>query len=96
MSTLLTEDAIGQALAKLPSWQLEDGKLYREYRFGDFREAFDFMEQVARLADRQDHHPDWWNSYRTVRIWLTSHDAGGLTERDIRLATAIQAIEIAN
>ncbi len=92
MNTLLTEDAIQQALEKLAGWQLDDGKLYREYRFTDFREAFDFMEKVAGLADRQDHHPDWWNSYRTVRIWLTSHDAGGLTERDIQLANAIQAL----
>ncbi|HEY9035502.1 MAG TPA: 4a-hydroxytetrahydrobiopterin dehydratase [Pseudomonadales bacterium] len=89
----LTANALQQLMIELPGWQLDDGKLFREYQFMDFREAFDFMEKVARLADRHNHHPDWWNSYRTVRIWLTSHDSGGLTERDEQLAKAIQALD---
>ena len=92
MNDVLDDDAIQQALAGLPGWALDDGKLFREYRFTEFREAFAFMTRVAELADMQDHHPDWYNSYTTVRIWLISHDVGGITQRDVRLAEAINQL----
>ena len=76
-------------LAQLPDWRLESDKLYREFSFGSFIEAFGFMSQVALLAEKADHHPEWLNAYRTVRIWLTTHDADGISERDVMLARQI-------
>lgn len=73
-------------------WELVDGKLRRELTFGGFSEAWAFMSRVALLAEKHDHHPDWSNSWNKVVIELTSHDAGGLTERDQRLAEAINQL----
>ncbi|UWQ21628.1 4a-hydroxytetrahydrobiopterin dehydratase [Jannaschia sp. W003] len=70
-------------------WTLRDGGLEREWRFRDFAEAWGFMSRVALLAEKANHHPDWSNSYGTVRVRLTSHDVGGVTERDRRLAEGI-------
>ncbi len=85
----LTAAEIEQALTALPAWSLDQDKLYREFAFGNFIEAFGFMSRVALLAERMDHHPDWSNVYNRVRIHLTTHDAGGLSERDLRLARQI-------
>jgi len=63
-------------------------------RFGDFAEAFGFMTRVAILAEKADHHPEWFNVYNRVDILLTTHDAGGLSQRDVNLATAIDAITV--
>ncbi|QYG93806.1 4a-hydroxytetrahydrobiopterin dehydratase [Iamia sp. SCSIO 61187] len=73
-------------------WEEVDGRLHRELRFADFSEAFAFMTRVALAAEKADHHPDWSNSWNTVTIDLVSHDAGGLTERDVALAEAINAL----
>jgi 4a-hydroxytetrahydrobiopterin dehydratase len=73
-------------------WQLADGRLHRSFTFGDFSQAWAFMCRVALLAEKYDHHPDWSNSWNKVDIVLWSHDAGGVTERDRRLAGAINAI----
>ncbi len=73
-------------------WEVVDGKLHRELRFDGFGEAFAFMARVADIADRLDHHPDWSNSYDTVTIDLVSHDADGLTDRDVALAEAINEV----
>ena len=73
-------------------WELGDGTLRRELRFADFSEAWAFMSRVALLAEKHDHHPDWSNSWNRVVIELSSHDAGGLTDRDTRLAEAINAL----
>ncbi|HEX2575025.1 MAG TPA: 4a-hydroxytetrahydrobiopterin dehydratase [Aquihabitans sp.] len=73
-------------------WELQQGRLHRELRFDDFAQAFAFMTRVAAEAERLDHHPDWSNSWNTVAIDLVSHDAGGLTDRDRRLAEAINAV----
>lgn len=75
-----------------PGWDVVDGKLHRELVFADFAEAFAFMTRVAELAERADHHPDWSNSWNTVTIDLTSHDVGGLTDRDVALAAAINEL----
>ncbi len=88
---LLEEDALQNALVELPEWQLNAGKLCREFLFGDFVEAFGFMSRVALLAETADHHPEWSNVYNRVTIELVSHDLGGITERDIKLAMAIDA-----
>ncbi|MBA3280925.1 MAG: 4a-hydroxytetrahydrobiopterin dehydratase [Acidimicrobiia bacterium] len=73
-------------------WEVCDGKLHREFVFADFSAAFGFMTRVALAAERAGHHPDWSNSWSAVTIDLVSHDAGGLTQRDVDLATTINAL----
>lgn len=84
--------AIEAALPTLPGWSLDDGKLFREFRFADFSEAFGFMARSALVAEQFDHHPEWFNVYATVRVHLTTHDAGGLTQLDLDLARAMDRI----
>ena len=75
---------------QLPAgWEERDGKLHREFTFGDFSEAFAFMARVALAAEKADHHPDWSNSWNKVVIDLVSHDAGAITDKDRKLATQI-------
>ena len=81
-----------QALASLDGWEVKDGKLHREYSFANFVEAFGFMARAALVAERTDHHPEWFNVYRTVRVDLTTHESGGITERDTALARAMNAL----
>jgi len=80
--------------AMLPEWKLVEGRdaITRAFRFKDFSEAWGFMARVALLAEAQDHHPEWFNVWNRVDITLSTHDAGGLSERDIRLARAIDQI----
>lgn len=74
------------------SWTLVNGKLSRNYRFADFVTAFGFMTEAAILAERANHHPEWQNVYGRVDVQLTTHDAGGLTDRDFDLAAAMERI----
>ena len=80
--------------ATLPGWKLVEGRdaITRTFRFKDFSEAWGFMARVALLAEAQDHHPEWFNVWNRVEITLSTHDAGGLSSRDVRLAQAIDAI----
>ncbi|MCA9654062.1 MAG: 4a-hydroxytetrahydrobiopterin dehydratase [Myxococcales bacterium] len=87
---LLSEAELTAGLADLPGWTVADGKLHRAYRFDDFVTAFGFMAQVAIEAERLDHHPNWSNVYDRVEVTLWTHDAGGLTELDLRLARAME------
>lgn len=89
---VLTAAEISSALAALPAWSMDEGKLFRRVEFRNFSEAFGFMARVSLLAETQGHHPEWFNVYRRVDIWLTTHDAGGVTERDTRLAQAIDRV----
>ena len=91
----LSDDEAATRLAALADgWSIEDGRLHRELRFGDFAEAFAFMTRVAAAAEALDHHPDWSNSWNRVVIDIVSHDAGGLTTRCFALAEAVdQAAE---
>jgi 4a-hydroxytetrahydrobiopterin dehydratase len=89
------DEAARAGLAEaLPGWRLAEGRdaIRRGFRFRDFSEAWGFMARVALLAEAQDHHPEWSNTYNRVEILLTTHDAGGLSERDLRLARAISAL----
>jgi 4a-hydroxytetrahydrobiopterin dehydratase len=88
----LTGDARRKALAELPGWRVAEGRdaITKSFVFKDFNQAFAFMARVALMAERIDHHPEWSNVYNKVEILLTSHDAGGLTERDLRLARFIE------
>lgn len=90
----LTEEQRTIALGDLPGWSLaREGKaIERKFEFGDFNEAFGFMARVALLAEKADHHPEWFNVYNRVEITLTTHDAGGLSQRDVDLAHAIDAL----
>ncbi|MEM9256960.1 MAG: 4a-hydroxytetrahydrobiopterin dehydratase [Pseudomonadota bacterium] len=88
----LSDAHIQEQLATVSSWQLQDGKLCRQFKFKDFIEAFGFMSRAALLAERMDHHPEWSNVYNRVTIALITHDAGGLSERDFLLARAIDTL----
>lgn len=90
----LTETELTDALAGLPGWTLrEDGlAIGRSFKFADFSEAFAFMTRVALLAEKADHHPEWSNVYNRVQITLTTHDAGGLSKRDVAMAGAIDGL----
>jgi len=86
--TKLSAEEIRERLDRLPGWSLEAGKLHREARFDDFVGAFGFMTALAVVAEKMDHHPEWSNVYGKVVLDLATHDAGGVTERDFRLAAA--------
>lgn len=88
----LSETEIAAALAKLPQWKLLGGKLHREYKFPDFVAAFAFMTGAALTAQAMDHHPEWFNVFSTVRVDLTTHDAGGVTALDVELASAMEKL----
>ena len=85
----LSPTAIDSKLAELVDWELDEEKLHRKFVFGDFVEAFGFMSRVALLAETANHHPEWSNVYNRVEIYLTTHDAGGITDRDFQLAEKI-------
>ena len=94
MATPLSYEARAAALARLPAWSAVDGRdaITRTFTFADFSQAFGFMTRAALAAEKMDHHPEWTNVYKTVTVTLTSHDAGGVTERDIWLAEAMDRI----
>ena len=83
---------IVKQLRDVPGWAQDGDALRRSFKFTDFVEAFGFMSRVALLAERIDHHPEWSNVYNKVEIRLSTHDAGGLSERDFALAKAISAM----
>lgn len=87
----LSDAEVERRLAELDGWQLDEGKLHRELKFKDFSEAFGFMARVALAAEAMNHHPEWFNVWSTVRIHLTTHDAGGISARDFELAAKIDA-----
>jgi 4a-hydroxytetrahydrobiopterin dehydratase len=88
----LSEEEVRAALAEVPGWSLDDGRLYREFLFDDFIAAFGFMTRVALLAQSMDHHPDWTNVYNRVHIHLSTHDLGGISTWDVRLAEQINGL----
>lgn len=83
-----------EALEGLPDWDHDEGRdaIVRQFTFDNFSQAFGFMAQVALIAEKMDHHPEWSNVWNRVEIVLTTHDAGGLSERDIEMAQAIDAL----
>jgi 4a-hydroxytetrahydrobiopterin dehydratase len=90
----LSADARKTALAKLDGWSEVPGRdaIARTFTFKDFNEAFGFMTRMALVAEKSDHHPEWRNVYKTVEVVLSTHDAGGVTSRDIALAEAMNRI----
>ena len=87
----LTDAEIDTALAGLRGWTRNGDGIERSYRFRDFVEAFAFMTRVALLAEKADHHPEWSNVWNKVEVRLTTHDEGGITGKDVALATAMDA-----
>lgn len=94
MATRLQGEDRLKALASIPDWHAVEGRdaIARQFRFKDFNAAFGFMARVALIAEKADHHPEWFNVYNRVDVTLSTHDAGGLTEKDIALALAMDAI----
>jgi 4a-hydroxytetrahydrobiopterin dehydratase len=90
----LTDAERDSALAGLRDWRLRDDGLaiVRDFSFADFSEAFAFMTRVALYAEKADHHPEWSNVYNRLHVTLTTHDAGGLSQRDVKMAQAIDAL----
>jgi 4a-hydroxytetrahydrobiopterin dehydratase len=89
---LLSSENVTQELSTLAGWQRDGTRLVREFLFRDFVEAFGWMASVALVAEAQDHHPNWSNVYNRVDVQLWSHDVGGITHRDIRLARRMNAL----
>jgi 4a-hydroxytetrahydrobiopterin dehydratase len=89
----LSSEARAEALKSLPKWASEANRdaISRTFVFKDFNQAFGFMSRVALLAEKMDHHPEWSNVYKTVNVTLSTHDAGGVTEKDVAMAKAMDA-----
>src|SRR5947199_6195118 len=94
MAEKLSGDARKSALARLKGWREVKGRdaITKKFVFKDFSEAFGFMARAALVAEKLDHHPEWFNVYKTVEVTLSTHDAGGLTDLDIKLAEAMNAL----
>jgi len=91
MAQKLTGEARTRALARLGGWTEVKGRdaISKKFVFADFNQAFGFMARAALMAEKLDHHPEWSNVYKTVEVTLSTHDAGGLTELDVKLAEAM-------
>lgn len=88
----VTDAEIQKFINRYNSWSIVNYKLHREYVFSNFVEAFGFMTESALIAESSDHHPEWFNVYKKVIVDLTTHEAGGITERDLALAESMEKI----
>ena len=88
----LSDEQIKNELKSLNGWTVQNGKLHKEFTFGDFVAAFSFMTKIALRAEKMNHHPDWFNAYNRVIIDLVTHDAGGITSNDTELAKYIESV----
>lgn len=81
-------------IAKLAGWEAVDGKdaIFKKFQFADFNEAFGFMARIALIAEQMDHHPEWFNVYNRVEVTLTTHDADGVSELDVKMATKMNEL----
>ena len=92
MTSLLEQHQLNYFIEKNPSWIIDNKMIKREFKFDNFIDAFSFMSKVALLSEKMDHHPDWQNTYNTFKINLTTHDKGGITTNDIKLAESIDKL----
>jgi len=90
--TKLSDDQIKKELTNLPGWSLVNGKLHKDFVFKDFIEAFGFMSTAALHIEKMNHHPEWFNVYNKIKVDLTTHDAGGITQNDINLARILNSL----
>ena len=88
----LTPEQVERALSEAPGWSVRDEKLHRAFAFADFNAAFGFMARAAMHAEKMNHHPEWFNVYNKVVVDLTTHECGGISERDFRLAKKMNEI----
>lgn len=88
----LTNQEIQDRMNEIPNWRLEEDSIVRDWSFNDFSEAMDFINQIARLAEDHDHHPELFNVYNKVTLKFSTHDAGGLTNRDFKIARDIDSL----
>lgn len=91
-TSVLSASELEQRLSQLPNWEIKDGKLQRQFQFPDFVTAFGFMSSMALFSEAIGHHPEWFNVYNRVTVQLTTHDAGGITTKDIDWATKANSL----
>lgn len=88
----LSESSIEEKLKNLPGWSVKNNKLYKEFQFNDFNQAFGFMTRAAMEIEKMNHHPEWFNVYNRITVELTTHDAGGITDNDVNLARILNSL----
>ena len=91
--TKLSDEQVKKELANLSGWSIVNGKLHKDFVFKDFIEAFGFMSTAALHIEKINHHPEWFNVYNKLKVDLTTHDAGGITQNDINLARILNSLE---
>lgn len=89
----LSDEQIKNELAKLRGWSVVNGKLHKDFAFKDFIDAFGFMAKASMHIEKLNHHPEWFNVYNKVKVDLVTHDAGGVTQNDIALASILDSLE---
>ena len=92
MVYLIEQKQLDSFIEKNTSWTIDNKTIKKEFKFDNFIDAFGFMSKVALLSEKMDHHPDWQNTYNKVKINLTTHDKGGITSNDIKLAESIDKL----
>jgi len=92
MVSLIEQHQLDYFIEKNPSWMIDNKSIKKEFKFDNFINAFGFMSKVALLSEKMDHHPTWHNTYNKVKIELTTHDKGGITNNDIKLAESIDKL----
>ena len=92
MPDKLSDDEIKTRLNDVPGWSVVDAKLHRDFKFANFADALGFMVRAGIEAEKMDHHPEWFNVYNKVNVDLTTHSAGGITELDFLLASAMNSL----
>jgi len=92
MTKKLSDVEVQSRLSEVAGWSVVNGKLHREFKFADFIAAFGFMTRAALVAEKQDHHPEWLNVWNKVVVDLTTHDAGGISDRDFSLASRMNEL----
>ena len=92
MVSLIEQNQLDSFIEKNPSWVIDNKAIKKEFKFDNFIDAFGFMSKVALLSEKMDHHPNWQNTYNKVRIELTTHDKGGITTNDTKLAESIEKL----
>jgi len=88
----LSESSIEEKLKNLPGWSVKNDKLYKEFQFNDFNQAFGFMTRAAMEIEKMNHHPEWFNVYNRITVDLTTHEAGGITNNDVNLARILNSL----
>ena len=88
----LSSEQISEQLKNLPGWSVKEEKLHKDFEFDDFNQAFGFMTRAAMHIEKMNHHPEWFNVYNKITVDLMTHDAGGITENDIKLAKILNSL----